>query len=485
MVLTTDTWTNITHSNMNEINQQFQIAFNRMRTSGESCPNIDDLESRVASYLKNCDAADVPAIMLQSELHKIIREIRMCDSLSNHGYLSLAHQEFVLNQKKARVHPHMTAEMRSHIGLADHIRGKHAIREEKKDEEPSWDDHLDDIEKNSDELISKIDDLELEDIVHLYNDSEVELDEAVLDEHLSRQERIRRKAQMNKSKSKMERRRAIALTKMSSSANLTRKARRLAIEMIKEKLSKKKPGDLSVAEKDRLEDMIAKRKNLVNRLATKLAVKIKKIEQDRVMHNREIKEDTLNEVILVGIGKHEKFDDDIFYGKHNDIHTARDYLTTYAKEEDLGKVGEHTNVSKFEDPHRNKGHILTHDANGVVHHVMTYERPYKESPNTLVVKTITGNDYAHKELGAHDLYHHLLNKGHIIQSDLDQSEGGLRVWKKLSRMPGVNVHAWDLGKDEPVNSDRFLRSTEDTHTQLSSGIKDHALMHDIVLVAHK
>lgn len=454
-----------------------------MRTSGESCVNLDDLESRVSSYLKNCEDASVPAIMLQSDLHKIIRDIRQCDHLDNHGYLGLAHQEFILNQKKASVHPHLTAEMRSHVGLSDHIRGKHAIREAV---EKTWDDHLDDLESDPSSLTKDIEDLDLEDIHHLYKSDEIELNEEILDEHLSRQERIRRKAQMNKSKSKMERRRELALTRISSSANLTRKARRLAIEMIKEKMSKKKPGDLSVAEKDRLEDLIAKRKSLVNRLAAKLAVKIKKIEQDRVMKAREIKEDTLNEVTLIGTGKHEKFEDDIFYDKHNDIHTARDYLTTYAKEEDLGKIGNHTNVSKFEDPHYKRGHILTHDANGVVHHVMTYKRPYKESPNTIVVKTITGNDNAHKEIGAHNLYHHLLDKGHIIQSDFDQSEGAVRIWKKLSRMPGVNVHAWDLGKDEPVNSDRFLRSTEDTHTPLLSGIKDHhALMHDIVLVAHK
>jgi hypothetical protein len=164
--------------------------------------------------------------------------------------------------------------------------------------------------------------------------------------------------------------------------------------------------------------------------------------------------------------KNEKFGDDIFYGR-NTVHDVKDYLeSAHGPEKSLGKIGHHINVSQFEGQSYRKpaGKIITHDANGVIHHVLSYERPYHASPETMRVIKLTSNDKAHKAIGAHDLYHHLLDHGNIMESDIDHTQAGLNVWKNLSRMPGVNVHGWDNKEDKPVNTDRYLRSTDDTHT---------------------
>lgn len=222
----------------------------------------------------------------------------------------------------------------------------------------------------------------------------------------------------------------------------------------------------------------------------------KELESHILKHHRliatkkDLTEETLNEVFLFHEPKSYKFQDSMYYdgNKFNDI---KDYLTTTHKETDLGKIGNKLHVTQFQE--RGAGKIVTHDDEGNIHHVMTYERPYTSSPNTLKIKLITAND-KYKVTGAHELYHHLMDRGHIIESDTDQTPGGLHIWKKLSRMPGVNVHGWDTHKNVPVNSDRYLRDTSDTHTS-DSDLKDSPDMetyqkkannkHAVVLVAHK
>ncbi len=145
--------------------------------------------------------------------------------------------------------------------------------------------HLEDNPEEIDKLADKIDDLE--DIVHHYEDDEIVLK---LEEHLSREERVKRKIAFAKSKSNRERRRDIALKRLSTPAKVKQKARKAAVELLKERLSKKPLSELSVAEKDRLEDIIAKRKEIIARLANKLIPKIRKIEQSRVYNAKKLRE---------------------------------------------------------------------------------------------------------------------------------------------------------------------------------------------------
>ena len=132
-----------------------------------------------------------------------------------------------------------------------------------------------------DDLADKID--SFDDIVDHYDDDELI---HKVDEHLSREGRIKRSIDFRKSEAKRERGREISLHRLSSPEKIISKSRKAAVALIKEKLAHKSLENLTVEEKNRLEDMIAKRRDLVDRLARKLAPKIKALEKDRVYHHK-------------------------------------------------------------------------------------------------------------------------------------------------------------------------------------------------------
>lgn len=145
-----------------------------------------------------------------------------------------------------------------------------------------------------DNLADKID--SEDDVIDAYEDEELaliddetgehidELKEETLNEVLSRMERIKAKARFARTSTKRERRIKIALKSRSSSSVLNKRARTLAIKLLKSRLAKKPLNKLSVGEKERLERVIAKRKTLINRLAMKLVPKVRKIENNRLTH---------------------------------------------------------------------------------------------------------------------------------------------------------------------------------------------------------
>lgn len=148
---------------------------------------------------------------------------------------------------------------------------------------------LEQNKESSEKLINKVDDFE--DIAHLYDHDDIHIFEE-LTEALSREERIRRKIAFSKSKSKRERAKEIALKRLSNKPKLIKKARKAAIELIKEHIARKPLNKLTISEKERLEKMISKRKDLIDRLARKLAPKISQIERNRVygQHVKEAKD---------------------------------------------------------------------------------------------------------------------------------------------------------------------------------------------------
>lgn len=107
-----------------------------------------------------------------------------------------------------------------------------------------------------------------------------------LNEVLSRAERVRAKIRFAKSESKRERKIQLALKRHSDTKTLNNRARRLAVVLMKKRLAKKPLESLSLAEKERIEKIIEKRKTAVGRLAMKLVGKVRKIEQERLAHNK-------------------------------------------------------------------------------------------------------------------------------------------------------------------------------------------------------
>jgi nicotinamide mononucleotide adenylyltransferase len=172
------------------------------------------------------------------------------------------------------------------------------VKEEDEDEEKSEEiKGIDDLSDDDLEDMAGAIDTE-DDVMDAYDDEELaivddetgehieDLKEEVINEVLSRIERIKAKTRFARTKSKRERRTRIALKTRSTSATLTNRARKLAIKLMKSRIAKKPLNTLSIGEKERLERIIARRKNVVNRLAMKLVSRVRKIENDRLSHKK-------------------------------------------------------------------------------------------------------------------------------------------------------------------------------------------------------
>lgn len=177
-------------------------------------------------------------------------------------------------------------------------------------ESTAEDEESDDDEASEDEIDSMIDNLQLDDYInHAYDEDElavvdsdtgekidkkpksVSIKESViqsttrLDELLSRVERIRASNRMARTKTKRVAKERIALKKRQTPEVIKRRARRMAVKAIEKKLARNKPlSALSVSEKERIERIIARRKNVLSRLQMKLIPRIRTIEKDRLTH---------------------------------------------------------------------------------------------------------------------------------------------------------------------------------------------------------
>ena len=145
--------------------------------------------------------------------------------------------------------------------------------------------------KDEEDIIDAYDDNELAIVddetgehVDDVEDKEKEVKEEALNEVLSRIERMKAKARFAKTKAKRERKVRIALKSRSSNETINARARRLAVKLMKQRLARKPLAQLSVGEKERIERAIKKRKAVVNRLAMKLAPRVRKIENTRLAH---------------------------------------------------------------------------------------------------------------------------------------------------------------------------------------------------------
>jgi len=106
-------------------------------------------------------------------------------------------------------------------------------------------------------------------------------------EVLSRTERIRARVRFAKTKSKRERGVKLALRRTSSSQTINKRARRLAINLFKKRMLRGRPmSSVGVAEKERIEKIIQKRKDVLNRVAMKLTSRVRQIEKARLHHHK-------------------------------------------------------------------------------------------------------------------------------------------------------------------------------------------------------
>ena len=179
---------------------------------------------------------------------------------------------------------------------------KYALGEETESQEDDLDDDEFDDEVNSmsepehiidaydDEELAVVDDDSGEELMgmHEYKDEDdkEEVKEEVILEAIGRMERIRRAQRFARTKSKREVRTKIALRKTSNMATINKRSRRLAVSMIKKRMLRKDPATASVQEKERIETFLQRRKDVIDRLARRVAPRVRQIEKARLQHKK-------------------------------------------------------------------------------------------------------------------------------------------------------------------------------------------------------
>ena len=110
-------------------------------------------------------------------------------------------------------------------------------------------------------------------------------DEAQIDlmEVLSRQERMRGKIRLRRTQAKRERTTKINTHRYANPVTVNKRARRLAIKLIKKRMLRgRNPAKVSVGDKERIEKALSKNKQLIDRVAQKLVVRVRKVEKARM-----------------------------------------------------------------------------------------------------------------------------------------------------------------------------------------------------------
>ena len=154
-------------------------------------------------------------------------------------------------------------------------------------------------EEEIDEMVNSVTDEDIEDlyeedeIVLVYDDDGEEIpplqEESKYDlmEVLSRSERMRGKIRLRKTSAKRGRSTKIALKRYSNPATINKRARRLAIKLMKKRMLRGRDySKVSVGEKERIEKTLSQRKDVISRVAQKLVSRVRKVEKARMSHGK-------------------------------------------------------------------------------------------------------------------------------------------------------------------------------------------------------
>jgi len=172
--------------------------------------------------------------------------------------------------------------------------------------EDNYNNNMDDEEISDEELDAMADEIQdMEHIMDVYEDDEFaivddetgeeleeteeekSMNEQAIMEVLSRIERMKAKMRIRRTKAKRERATKIALKRYSGTATINKRSRRLAVKLMKKRLLRgRDPTKISVGEKERVERIIQRKKNVLGRLAMRLAPRVRKIEKARMAHTK-------------------------------------------------------------------------------------------------------------------------------------------------------------------------------------------------------
>ena len=154
-------------------------------------------------------------------------------------------------------------------------------------------------EEEIDEMVNSVTDEDIEDLyeedelVLVYDDDGEEIpplqEEAKYDlmEVLSRTERMKGKMRLRRTSAKRGRSTKIALKRYSNPATINKRARRLAIKLMKKRMLRGRDySKVSVGEKERIEKTLSQRKDVISRVAQKLVSRVRKVEKARMSHGK-------------------------------------------------------------------------------------------------------------------------------------------------------------------------------------------------------
>ena len=154
-------------------------------------------------------------------------------------------------------------------------------------------------EEEIEQMINSVTDEDIEELyeedelVLVYDDDGEEIppleEEAKYDlmEVLSRTERMKGKMRLRKTAAKRGRSTKIALKRFSNPATINKRARRLAIKLMKKRMLRgRDPAKVSIGEKERIEQTLAKRKDVISRVAQRLVSRVRKVEKSRMSHGK-------------------------------------------------------------------------------------------------------------------------------------------------------------------------------------------------------
>ena len=180
--------------------------------------------------------------------------------------------------------PHAVVDMSAYETDYDNNMGEEEISDAELDAMAAEINDIDDIIDMYDEdELALVDDETGEEIT----DMEMPVSESALMEVLSRMERMKAKVRMARSKSKRERKVKVALRTYSSGTTINKRARRLAVSLMKKRLLRgRDPAKVSIGEKERIERTIQKRSKVVGRLAMKLTARVRGVEKARMSHKK-------------------------------------------------------------------------------------------------------------------------------------------------------------------------------------------------------
>jgi hypothetical protein len=143
------------------------------------------------------------------------------------------------------------------------------------------------IEEVSEEELLGLDEHTEWDLVYEDNDEVIpphpEEEQIELMEVLSRQERLKGKIRLRRTQAKRTRTTKINVHRYANPKTINSRARRLAIKLIKQRMLRgRNPSKVSIGDKENIEKQLAKRKDLVNRVAQRLVVRVRKVEKARM-----------------------------------------------------------------------------------------------------------------------------------------------------------------------------------------------------------